>query len=354
MAAPVRVKSSPSPSSPAVLSRYRTIVANGLQESLQISNPEILQMLRYHMGWESTENPPILHKGPGKAIRPTLCLFACEAVGGDLRNALPAALALELVHNFSLIHDDIQDGDRERRHRPTVWAKWGVPSALLAGNALRGLADGVLQGLLLKNIKTEVATYAQTILTQRYLEMIEGQYLDLTYEDRLDVTTAEYLGMISKKTGALFEASMHLGTILGTTKGRQIEGLRRCGRFLGLAFQARDDILGIWGNPDITGKPVGSDILRRKKSLPVVYAFDNAGPATRAKLGKIYGDSALEPGLVDEVLEILEQSGAREFSQTLSDEQAEKSLLAIQGQGFPAWAEEQLRALAHYFARRES
>jgi len=347
------VKNSPSPSSPAVLARYRTIVADGLQESLQISNPEILQMLRYHMGWESTENP-IFRGAPGKAIRPTLCLFACEAVGGKLRNALPAALALELIHNFPLIHDDIQDGDRERRHRPTVWAKWGVPSALLAGNALRGLADGVLQGLLLKNIKTEVATYAQTILTQRYLEMIEGQYLDLTYEDRLDVTTEEYLRMISKKTGALFEASMHLGTLLGTTKARQIEGLRRCGRFLGLAFQARDDILGIWGNPDITGKPVGSDILRRKKSLPVVYAFDNAGPATRAKLATIYGDSALEPGLVDEVLEILEQSGAREFSQTLSDEQAEKSLLAIQGQGFPMWAEEQLQALAHYFARRES
>lgn len=353
MAAPERVKSSPSPSSPAVLTRYRSIVADGLQESLQISNPEILQMLRYHMGWESTENP-IFHGAPGKAIRPTLCLFACEAVGGELRNALPAALALELVHNFSLIHDDIQDGDRERRHRPTVWAKWGVPSALLAGNALRGLADGVLQGLLLKNIKTEVATYAQTILTQRYLEMIEGQYLDLTYEDRLDVTTEEYLRMISKKTGALFEASMHLGTLLGTTKARQIEGLRRCGRFLGLAFQARDDILGIWGNPDITGKPVGSDILRRKKSLPVVYAFDNAGPATRAKLATIYGDSALKPDLVDEVLEILEQSGAREFSQTLSDEQAEKSFLAIQGQGFPTWAEEQLQALAHYFARRES
>jgi geranylgeranyl diphosphate synthase type I len=351
VAAPVKAKNR-TPPSPTVLARYTKTLAKGLQESLETGNPEILRMLRYHMGWDNTESP-MSDRAPGKSIRPTLCLFACEAVGGETRNALPAALALELVHNFSLIHDDIQDGDRERRHRPTVWAKWGIPSALLAGNALRGLADSVLQGLLLKGIVAEVATYAQTILTQRYLEMIEGQYLDLTYENRLDVKTEEYLRMISKKTGALFEASMHLGTMLGTSNSRQIEGLRRCGRFLGLAFQARDDILGIWGNPEITGKPVGADILRRKKSLPIVYAFDKANPVTREKLATIYKNSEIEPHLVNEVLGILEELGAREFSQNVSNEQAEEGLLAIQGQ-VPLWAEEQLRVLANYFAQRES
>ena len=337
---------------PSVLGRYGPLLGPELRASLGRGDPGLLLLLRYHMGWVDAQG--VASTGAtGKGLRPALCLFACEAVGGVAARAMPVALALELIHNFSLIHDDIQDGDLERHHRPTVWVQWGVPTALVAGNAMRVLADSALHGLLQRDVALSTALHAQSVLTQRYLEMIEGQYLDLSFETRTDVTPDEYLTMVSKKTGALLEAATHLGALLGTQDAQQVEALRRCGRLLGLAFQARDDVLGVWGEADVTGKAVGADIRRKKKSLPVVHAFHQAGGASRARLTDLYRQDELDDGAVDAVLDVMEELGSREFSQQVAEEKAREAVEWVRRARLPASAQAHLEEMAAFFAQRQ-
>ena len=349
--APVKVKSG-TPASPSVLGRYSPLLGRELRASLDRGDPGLLLLLRYHMGWVDAEGAPSSGAG-GKGLRPTLCLFACEAVGGVAAKAVPVALALELIHNFSLIHDDIQDGDRERHHRPTVWVQWGVPTALVAGNAMRVLADSALHGLLQRDVALPTALHAQSVLTERYLEMIEGQYLDLSFESRTDVTPDEYLTMVAKKTGALLEAATHLGALLGSREAQQVEAMRRCGRLLGLAFQARDDVLGVWGESGLTGKAVGADIRRKKKSLPVVHAFHQAGDAARTRLTELYQQDALDDDAVDAVLDVMEELGSQEFSQRVAEEKAQEAVEWVRRARLPAAAQAQLEEMASFFAHRQ-
>ena len=337
---------------PLVLGRYAPLLGQELRASLEHGDPGLLLLLRYHMGWVGVEGAPS-SGATGKALRPTLCLFSCDAVGGVAAQAMPVALALELIHNFSLIHDDIQDGDRERHHRPTVWVQWGVPAALVAGNAMRVLADSALHGLLQRDVALPTALHAQSTLTQRYLEMIEGQYLDLSFESRTDVTPDEYLTMVAKKTGALLEAAIHLGALLGTQDAGQVEALRRCGRLLGLAFQARDDVLGVWGEAGMTGKAVGADIRRKKKSLPVVHAFHQAGDAARKRLTELYRQDALDDNAVDAVLDVMEELGSREFSQQVAEEKAQEAVEWVHRARLPTAAQTHLEEMATFFAHRQ-
>ena len=337
---------------PLVLGRYAPLLGQELRASLERGDPGLLLLLRYHMGWVGVEGAPS-SGSTGKALRPILCLFTCEAVGGVAAQAMPVALALELIHNFSLIHDDIQDGDRERHHRPTVWVQWGVPAALVAGNAMRVLADSALHGLLQRDVALSTALHAQSILTQRYLEMVEGQYLDLSFESRMDVTPDEYLTMVAKKTGALLEATTHLGALLGTQDAHQVEALRRCGRLLGLAFQARDDVLGVWGEVGMTGKAVGADIRRKKKSLPVLHAFHEAGDAARKRLTELYQQDDLDDDAVDAVLDVMEELGSREFSQRVAEEKAQEAVEWVQRAHLPPAAQTHLEEMAGFFAHRQ-
>jgi geranylgeranyl diphosphate synthase type I len=253
-------------------------------------------------------------------------MFASEAVGGRAERAIPAAVALEVVHNFSLIHDDIQDQDLERRNRPTVWAVWGKPRALLAGNAMRALSDTAMGGLISHGTEPASALEAARVLTERCLEMIEGQYMDLNFETRRDVTTSEYMEMVSKKTGALIEAAMHLGALLGGGSPSHVSALRRSGRLLGLAFQARDDVLGIWGDAAVIGKATGADIRRKKQSLPVVYGFLKADATQRRRLEDLYSRPELNDDDVSEVIATLEDLGALSYAQGVAEEQGLEAL----------------------------
>ncbi|MBI4233680.1 MAG: polyprenyl synthetase family protein [Chloroflexi bacterium] len=340
------------PLAPAILDRYRVLLEPALRRSLAQGEPGLVEMLRYHMGWVDPQGRPGT-SSQGKALRPALCLFACAAVGGRAEAALPAAVALELVHNFSLIHDDIQDGDRERRHRPTVWSLWGQPRALVAGNAMRALADQTLLGLQWSGFAAERILQASAILTQCYLEMIEGQYLDLRFEGRLDITPGDYLGMVSKKTGALMEAATHLGALLGTEEEERVEALRRCGRLLGLAFQVRDDVLGIWGDEAVTGKATGADIRRKKKSFPIVYALRQARGSQHEQLTRIYARKELGGHEVAEVLGILEDLGARTVAQRLAEEKNDAALAWARQASLPPWAQQELEELADFVIRRQ-
>ncbi len=275
-------------------------------------------MLRYHLGWLDEKGSP--GQGlAGKALRPSLCLLACEAVGGDYHRALPAAAALELLHNYSLIHDDIQDDDLERRHRPTVWAVWGKPQAINAGTAMRIFTNVSLLHLGELGVPLEKRLLVQRLIDETSLSLIEGQYLDISYENRYDITVSDYLRMIEGKTAALIACALEIGALLGTDDENLIKCFRQLGWNLGLAFQIRDDILGIWGDQDLTGKPQASDIRRRKKTLPVIRALEAAQDGYKETLVRFYQDGAHDGSSLATVLAVLEKAGAQTYAQKMNE-----------------------------------
>jgi geranylgeranyl diphosphate synthase, type I len=313
---------------PVILDKYRAEVDAELEATIGSRKSPLYDMMRYHLGWIDEKGKPTTNNS-GKALRPALCLFSCEAVGGSYRQALPAAAALELVHNFSLIHDDIQDNDKERRHRPTVWAIWGQPQAINAGTAMRILANSALRRLR----EDEVSIRKQLILGERLdevtLDLIEGQYLDIGFEDRFDITVDDYLTMINGKTGALLSGSMEIGAFIGTDDEAKVMNFAQAGRYLGLAFQIRDDILGIWGQQAETGKPSGNDIRRRKKSYPVVLALENTRGTAQKELLAVYQKESLTDADVSKIMAIFESAGARENAQELVEKYSEQARQAF-------------------------
>jgi len=330
--------------------RFLPDVERYLREAVEAGG-ELAPMLRYHMGWENLEGAPA--SGGGKALRPILCLAACEMSGGDWRDALPAAAALELIHNFSLVHDDIQDGDETRRGTPTLWHLWGVPTALTAGNAMRVIADHTAGALTAGGTTPDVAQGTVAELTRRYLEMIEGQYLDLSFEAAERVSVDDYLDMIGRKTGALLESAMHMGALVATGDHVTASGFGECGMRLGLAFQVRDDWLGVWGDPAFTGKAVGADIRRKKKSLPAVYLFDNASDEERPWLEETYRAEEIEGERLDGVMAMLERLGGNAYVQRIAEEQARQAIAAVDTLAIPEESKQLLRAVAEFFATRD-
>jgi geranylgeranyl diphosphate synthase type I len=341
-----------SESLPAVFRRYRSEISFALRESLAGDGQALNPMLRYSMGWADADGDPI-DATEGKALRPTLCLLACEATGGSAHRAIPAAVSLELIHNFSLIHDDIQDHDEMRRHRRTLWAVWGEPKALVAGNALRTTADRCLWRLVDSGVGFAVAMDVEKTLTAAYLDMIEGQFLDLHYEGRPDVSLSDYLGMISLKTGALIRCALVLGAMVGTDDPGTVDAFRQCGRSLGLVFQIRDDILGVWGEEEFTGKPVGADIQRKKNTFPVVYAMSQARGRDKGKIRDIY----LQPAVGDEdvaaVLSIMQRVGARQYAEDLAAEHSRLAMNALEPVDLAPETLEDMREVTQFLLVRD-
>ena len=337
---------------PEIFQRYHPEINRALRDALSKNDLAVYKMLRYYMGWVDA-NGNSWAATEGKALRPTLCLFACEATGGSMKMAMPAAVALELIHNFSLIHDDIQDRDETRHHRPTLWAVWGVPKALVAGNVLRVVADTSLEGLVDEGVDLEPALSAMGVLTESYLEMIEGQYLDLSYEGGSDIGMAEYLHMISRKTGALIRSSLRLGAIIGTGDATTVEAFTRCGRSLGYVFQIRDDLLGVWGDQNTTGKPVGADIRRKKKSLPAVHAMAEARGGHNSRLRQIYQKDMIEDDDVSVVLEIMERVNTREYAQSLAEEHCHRALESVADVELAPSVRRELKGLVEFLLVRD-
>jgi geranylgeranyl diphosphate synthase, type I len=282
----------------------------------------LYEMLAYHLGLDADRGPR------GKRMRPLLGLLAYQSLTGDYRAALPGAAAVELGHNFSLVHDDIEDADTERRHRPTLWAIWGVPLAINAGDALFALSRlalyRLLDGFSERRVLALMRVYDETCLA-----LCEGQYLDISFERDAGVTVEAYLEMIGKKTAALVGASVQAGAILATDDDEIIEAYRRFGYDLGMAFQMADDVKGTFWTASESGKPEAGDVRKRKKTLPLVWALEHADEADRSRLLEIYADgiratdgrgsdpiaeTPLDDAAVAEVLEILERSGAREHT----------------------------------------
>jgi geranylgeranyl diphosphate synthase type I len=337
---------------PAVFDRYRSQLDAELKSALAACETPMYVMLRYHLGWVD-EQGNALPASAGKALRPTLCLLACEATAGAYHHALPAAATLELIHNFSLIHDDVQDDDHERRHRPTVWAIWGKPQAINAGTAMRVLASLTALRLEDRGVRLPTLLRALRLLDESSLRLIEGQFLDISFEARLDVSVADYLDMIKLKTASLIACSLELGALLGTSDERAVQALRACGRWLGLAFQIRDDVLGIWGDPEKTGKPVGSDIRCRKKSLPVVYALEKTEGGARAELHRIYQQETIGDDDLEIVLGLLEAIGAPGWAQGVAEEYGARAMAEAASLKLSAWASQSLNEMISFLVWRE-
>ncbi len=308
-------------------------------------------MMHYHLGWLDESFQPVQVSG-GKLLRPIFTLLCCQAAGGRPEKALTAAAAVELIHNFSLIHDDIEDNSRTRRGRATVWAIWGEPQAINAGDGLFVLARHTLLKMREQGVSLETIFAALERLDQTCLALCQGQYLDMSFEQTLQVDLAAYLDMIEGKTAALLACSGYLGGLVATENPAQAELFWQLGRALGLAFQIQDDLLGIWGEAAVTGKPAADDLRRRKKSLPVVYALSQADQPQAARFKEIYAAPNLTEANVAEAITILAEIGAKRYTEAQAKAYVETAKSALQAIEAPPENKLSLEEMAHFLIER--
>jgi len=300
---------------PEVFNRYKDEIDLEMRSIITNNTLPLYEMLRYHMGWiDEKGNPGDFNKG--KFLRATLCMLANISTGGDYKISLPIASSIELIHNFSLIHDDIQDNDSQRRHRPTLWYIWGRPQAINAGTAMKVLANLAITRLKKYSVSYEKQIEVFRILNENCLRMLEGQYLDISYEEKQDVSIEEYIDMIDKKTASLIEGAMLIGAVLNIPID-DLKPFRIFGNYLGIAFQIRDDILGIWGSEDKTGKPHASDIRKKKKSFPIVFALNNSPDNIKSFFSKVYLSNKINESHLKKILSYLDELGAKEFCENM-------------------------------------
>jgi geranylgeranyl diphosphate synthase, type I len=340
----------PAPSTDSVLdllARGRELVEPQLRQAVTRLDEHTRLVTSYHLGWCDERGRPATASS-GKAIRPGLALLVAEAVCGSPRPAIPGGVAVELVHNFSLIHDDLMDRDTQRRHRATVWAIWGDATAVLVGDALACLADEVLA-----ECESPYAVRAGHALATATRELIRGQVLDVAFEHRDDVGLAECLDMAGGKTGALLGASAELGAILAGADRATCDAFRSYGWELGLAFQLVDDLLGIWGAPEKTGKPVFSDLQAHKKTLPVVWAVENGGAAGRELAAWFAEPASPTEDDLRQAAVLVERAGGREWAAAEADERVRKAGKALDAAGIAPANRDQLDQLAQFVAERQ-
>ena len=338
-------------SAPDALGRYRERIDAELERAVRGPDLPLYTMARYQLGQVDAHGAPTT-TDRGKAVRPTLCLLMCEALGGNLEAALPAAAGLELLHNFTLVHDDVMDDDRTRRHRPTVWVVWGRSQAIDAGDLLHVLATLSVLRSGRNGESVALARDATQVVTQGCRLVTEGQHLDIAFETADQVGVAAYLDMIARKSAALISVAFELGAIFAGNDPTTREACRDYGREVGIVFQIRDDMLGIWGDPAITGKPVGADIQKRKKTLPIIHALETAHGPDRTRLGAMLSNHD-EPPDIEATRAILERAGSHSFTDARILEHAERAAQTLSELPVSAWGHRNLDAVATYLGTRD-
>lgn len=329
---------------PALDAYMRQIVASAPLADAE----EFGTLLRYPLGWVDEHDQPY-NQMTGKRIRPLLMLLCTESVGGDWHAALPAAAAVELLHNFSLVHDDIQDDSPTRHGRATVWKLWGRSNAINAGDALFALAHTSLQGLAENGVTPEITLKAWEIFNRMTIELTRGQHLDMRFEHQEYVTVQQYISMISGKSAALVSACAQIGALVGSGDETTAAYFANFGLNLGIAFQIRDDILGIWGDSSITGKSAATDILSRKKSLPVLY-----GLAESKELLSIYRSEPFGNEQVEHAVRILNQIGAQDYTRERESAYYRQAIQALEQANPQGKAAEGLAMLAEALFQRQA
>ncbi|HET7070267.1 MAG TPA: polyprenyl synthetase family protein [Nocardioides sp.] len=335
------------------LGRGRQLVEPALREAVARLDDDTRLVASYHLGWCRQDGREVTAPC-GKGVRPSLVLMAGEALGALAEDLVPGAVAVELVHNFSLIHDDLMDRDTERHHRPTVWSVWGDAMAVLVGDALLSLAHEVLD-----DSGSAYAVPASRALGRATRELIRGQVLDVAFESRNDVSLAECLDMAAGKTGALMGVSAELGAVLAGAPAGAVAALRRYGEQVGLAFQLVDDLLGIWGWPERTGKPVFSDLRSRKKTMPVVWAVHHGGAPGRELARWLAGSDEPDELALRRAADLVERAGGRAWAQREARAridcaiEAIEAIDAIDGLGLDPAHRSELAHLATFVVERD-
>lgn len=317
-----------------------------LQAYLQFA-PEpfggIAEMIRHHFGWDAP-----LPESRGKRVRPLLTLLCTAATGGDWRTALPAAAAVELIHNFTLVHDDIEDASETRRGRPTVWYLWGIPQAVNTGDFLYVVSHLACQRLLKQGLPPEAVLAVRNELDVASLRLAQGQHLDIAFESRDPVPADEYLTMIAGKTAALLGAACASGAIVAQAGPDATDACRRFGLGLGMAFQLMDDLIGIWGNPQETGKSDSDDLRQGKKTYPILLGLQTSPGFRQAWVSA----RASEPD-VAALQTLLEAAGTRRATQAEAERYTLEAQGALEALGVSSPAASELRAFAARLLHRD-
>jgi geranylgeranyl diphosphate synthase, type I len=325
-----------------ILAQIETHCYSAIQEQFSPETQPLKDMLKYHLGFDDASTTK-----KGKRIRPLLVCLTAHLCGGNWHNVLPAAVSIELIHNFSLIHDDIQDQSLTRHDKDTLWVKYGSAQAINAGDALFSLALNEIWKLT-KSFPIETVSECSQILTSTCIKLTEGQYLDIDFERRANVTLEDYQSMIEGKTTALIAACTRLGAHLGTGDRKTIDNFELFGKYLGLAFQIIDDYLGIWGDAAHLGKSTSSDLVSGKMTYPVVLAIKtNQFFAERYKIGKIQTEE------IPSILDLLEHSGISEKTVNQADDYTNKAILYLQSAAGTHPDIQVLLDLTHWLLRRE-
>jgi geranylgeranyl diphosphate synthase type I len=326
---------------PERISRARDLVWPALRSAVDSLEPELRAVAVHHFGWGEG------NAAGGKAVRPALALASAAAVGAPPEIAVDGAVAVELVHNFSLLHDDIMDRDQERHHRPTAWTVFGEARAILAGDALANLSTQVL----LRH-ETPEAMRAAALLVDATARMIAGQSEDMSREGRLGVRIEEVIAMHAAKTGALLSCASAIGAVLAAAGEDVVERLAAFGIQVGIAFQAVDDQLGIWGLPELTGKPTWNDLRQRKSSLPVVAALDAQCPEAD-RLRELLSQPDRSEAEIAEAAELVEACGGRRYAADEAERRLRAALAELERAPIEPAARDELEGLARFIVERE-
>jgi geranylgeranyl diphosphate synthase, type I len=346
----------PGSEAPASLARVRTLVEPALRRAVAVLSDEIRPAVEYHLGWVDKFGKELVNDG-GKGIRQALAVLSAEVVGAPAVIGVPGAVAVELVHNFSLIHDDVIDGDTERRHRATVWTLFGVGAAIVAGDALLTLGQQVLLNPAIAlgtgaDVDLVAASRAARLLADSTADMNAGQALDLKFEHERSVSYGECLMMEAGKTGALLSCAAAIGAVFAGAEQASVDALATFGAQLGLAFQAVDDLLGIWGDPATTGKPTFADLRQHKKTLPVTAAIAAGGPGAD-ELMELLAEAELSESQVTRAAELVDALGGRQQATDQARTSMEIALEALQSAATDPSATDELIELAHFIVDRQ-
>ncbi len=341
---------------PELLARGRTLCTPPLRAAVARLAAPMDTVGAYHFGWIDRDGTPVAGDS-GKAVRPALALLSAQAVGAPAEAGVPGGVSVELVHNFSLLHDDLMDGDETRRHRATAWTVFGPAQAILVGDALATLGTEVLlDAAVTGGASATDAARAVRLITTATRKLIDGQAMDVAFEQRDVVTVEECLEMEGGKTGALLAAASAIGAVLAGADDRTSDALQRYGHHLGLAFQAVDDLLGIWGATEVTGKPHWGDLRQRKKSLPVCAALAEGGAASRrlaAPLADPVGRGEESEPVLAARAALIEEAGGRSWTQEEARRQHKTALAALDEVPMADEVREHFVALAEFVVVRE-
>jgi geranylgeranyl diphosphate synthase, type I len=332
---------------PAGVQTARDLTGPAIAGAVSRLSPAVRTVAAYHLGLADASGTPVSSGSTGKALRPALALLSVRAAGATPDRGVVPAAAVELVHNFSLLHDDIMDGDTERRHQPTAWTVYGVGAAILAGDALLALA----QDLLLEN--PPYGVWAARCLSAAVQRLIAGQGADLAFERRNDVTVEECLDMAGDKTAALMACACSIGVVYVGGSANLAMSLSGFGAHAGLSFQLVDDLLGIWGAPQITGKPVGSDLRACKKSVPVVAALTSGTSAGRELAALLAAPEPLTEDEVSRATALVEEAGGKEQVEKMADAELASALSCLADADMPEDVRAEFAAIAEFITARQ-